>query len=126
MRIKTLKLLRSLKKLLPKKPLSLIKRFYTAPSLNPSELEKNEILSLISNLPIDSQSRALRYQARNVATSSPLLSGYFDTLDKEIFGDNGILLDLHTQNAALNKDIESKWWVWRENIPYSHIDFWDI
>ncbi|WP_334090986.1 hypothetical protein [Helicobacter typhlonius] len=65
------------------------KKFYASPSLYPSELEKSEILSLIHNTPPDSNIRAIRYQARNIATSSPLINGYFDTLDKEIFGDNG-------------------------------------
>ncbi|TLD80168.1 phage portal protein [Helicobacter sp. MIT 05-5293] len=102
------------------------KRFYATPSLYPSELEKNEILSLIHNAPIDSHIRAIRYQARNIATSSALINGYFDTLDKEIFGDNGIILDLHTQDSKLNTDIENKWWAWREHIPYCALDFWDI
>lgn len=102
------------------------KKFYASPSLYPSELEKSEILSLIHNAPPDSNIRAIRYQARNIATSSPLINGYFDTLDKEIFGDNGIILDLHTHDCKLNTDIENKWWEWRENIPYSSLDFWDI
>lgn len=89
------------------------KKFYATPSLYPSELEKSEILSLIHNSPPDSNIRALRYQARNIATSSPLINGYFDTLDKEIFGDNGIILDLHTQDSKLNIEIETKWRQWR-------------
>lgn len=121
-----MKLLNLFKRYLPNNKKPIAKKFYATPSLNPSELERNEILSLISNLEVDSKAQALRYQARNIATSSPLLSGYFDTLDKEVFGDNGILLDLHTQDTALNKYIESKWWSWREQIPNSNLDFWDI
>ena len=102
------------------------KKFYATPSLYPSELEKNEILSLIHNAPIDGNIRAIRYQARNIATSSPLINGYFDTLDKEIFGDNGIVLDLHTQDSKLNREVEAKWKAWRGNIPYCALDFWDV
>ncbi|MCI6217838.1 MAG: hypothetical protein MR629_04815 [Helicobacter sp.] len=58
-------------------------RFYASPSLNPSTLERNELLSLLHNHEADSFARALRHQARSIATASPLISGYFDTLDSE-------------------------------------------
>lgn len=77
-------------------------RFYASPSFNPSTLERNELLSLLHNHEADSFARALRHQARSIATASPLISGYFDTLDSEIFGDNGIILDLHPQDTSLN------------------------
>lgn len=102
------------------------KKFYATPSLYPSELEKNELLSLIHNNKIDDNIRAIRYQARNISTSIALINGYFETINSEIYGDNGIILDLHTQDSNLNKYIENLWWNWKENIPYSHIDFWDL
>lgn len=101
-------------------------RFYASPSLTPSTLERNELLSLLINHEADSHTRALRHQARSVASASPLVAGYFDTLDSEIFGDNGIILDLHSQDPQLNAMIESLFYSWREHIPDSHIDFWDI
>ena len=101
-------------------------RFYASPSLTPSTLERNELLSLLINHEADSHTRALRHQARSVASASPLVAGYFDTLDSEIFGDNGIILDLHSQDPSLNAKIESLFYSWRERIPDSHIDFWDI
>lgn len=101
-------------------------RFYASPSLNPSTLERNELLSLLHNHEVDSHTRALRHQARSVAHTSPLVAGYFDTLDSEVFGDNGIILDLHSQNPQLNTKIETLFKSWRENVPHSHLDFWDI
>ena len=101
-------------------------RFYASPSLNPSTLERNELLSLLHNHEADSNARALRHQARSIATASPLINGYFDTLDSEIFGDNGIILDLHSQDPSLNTKIEALFKSWRECIPDSHLDFWDI
>ena len=101
-------------------------RFYASPSLNPSTLERNELLSLLHNHEADSHIRALRHQARSVAHASPLVAGYFDTLDSEVFGDNGIILDLHSQDPSLNTKIEAMFRAWRECIPQSHLDFWDI
>ncbi|WP_104750813.1 phage portal protein [Helicobacter salomonis] len=104
-----------------------IRRFYAQPpSLDPSELEKQELFRLLSNTEVDAYFAPLRAQARSISLSSPLVAGFFDTLDKEIYGDNGIALDMASDDARLNTQIEKAWLAWRSDIPFSSLDFWEI
>ncbi|CCB80772.1 portal protein [Helicobacter bizzozeronii CIII-1] len=111
-----------------KPPIPPKKRFYNPapPSLAPSELERDDLLRLLSNTRVDANFSALRAQARSLSTTSALLAGYFDTLDKEIFGDNGISLDLYTPNAELNTQIEQAFLAWRHSIPECPLSFWEV
>lgn len=101
--------------------------FYaTPPSLDPSELERQELFRLLSNTQADAYFAPLRAQARSIAVSSPLIAGYFDTLNSEIYGDNGITLDMASPNAQLNTRIEKAFLRWRDDIPGSPLSFWEI
>lgn len=100
--------------------------FATPPSLDPSELEKQELFRLLSNTQADAYFAPLRAQARSIAMNSPLIAGYFDTLDSEIYGDNGIVLDMSSTNAALNQLVEKAFLRWRGCIPFSSLNFWEI
>ncbi|TLD97881.1 phage portal protein [Helicobacter jaachi] len=102
------------------------KRYYAAPSLNPSLLERSELLNLALSSSFDTHIAQLRNQARALSVSNPIINGYFQTLEAEIFGDNGIILDLHSPNAALNKKIETLWTLWREQSQAQNLDFWNI
>ncbi|WP_104696402.1 phage portal protein [Helicobacter salomonis] len=114
--------------LFKKKPQKPKTRFYhpAPPSLSPSELERDDLARLLGNARVDAHFSALRAQARSLSTSSALLAGYFDTLDKEIFGDNGIPLDLYSENAELNSQIEKAFLAWRHNIPGCPLSFWEV
>ncbi|WP_104730936.1 phage portal protein [Helicobacter felis] len=104
------------------------KRFYhpTPPSLAPGELERDDLARLLSNARVDTHFSALRAQARSLSTSSALLAGFFETLDKEIFGDNGFSLDLYSPNTQLNSQIEKAFLAWRHDIPACPLSFWEI
>ncbi|WP_120952182.1 phage portal protein [Helicobacter sp. L8] len=103
-------------------------RFYhpAPPSLAPSELERDDLARLLGNTRVDANFSALRAQARSLSTTSALLAGYFDTLDKEIFGDNGISLDLYTPNAQLNTQVEKAFLGWKHAIPACPLSFWEV
>ncbi|MCE3037502.1 phage portal protein [Helicobacter sp. faydin-H20] len=110
-----------------KKPQKKVKKnFYQFPSLSPTELEREELFNLINNAPLDEYAKSLSYQARSLSIANPLINGYFQTLDSEIYGDNGITLDVSSSNKALNKKIEDAFYLWREKLPRSDLDFWDI
>ncbi|WP_104682307.1 phage portal protein [Helicobacter felis] len=103
-------------------------RFYhpAPPSLAPSELERDDLARLLGNSQVDANFSALRAQARSLSTTSALLAGYFETLDKEIFGDNGIGLDLYSENAKLNAQVEKAFLEWRADIPACPLSFWEV
>ena len=102
------------------------KNFYNFPSLSPSELERPELLALINNARIDDYASQISNQARSLSTSNALINGYLKTIDSEIFGDKGIVLDMASSDKALNKKIENGFFKWRENEQNGGLDFYDI
>lgn len=109
-----------------RKPKKISKNFYNFPSLNPSDLEKNELLNLINNSKIDDYTQSISNQSRSLSTSNALINGFLKTIDSEIFGDRGITLDLSSKDRLLNKKIEDTFFDWREKEQDGGLDFYDI
>lgn len=109
-----------------KRKKSIEKNFYNFPSLSPSELEKQELLGLIANAKIEDFAKSISYQSRSLSTSNPLISGYLKTLDSEIFGDSGFILDMASQDRELNKKIENSFYLWREREQEGGLDFFEL
>lgn len=91
-----------------------IERNYSADfrSLNPKELYKNEFIKISQSTNPDSVYTRIRQQARGLSNSSALISSFFETMESEIYGDMGFVLDVNTGNDNLDKKIESLWTRW--------------
>lgn len=96
-------------------------------SLNPKELYRNEFLKISQNTDPDSVYTRIRTQARGLCNSSALMSSFFETMESEIYGDMGFVLDVNTGNENLDKKIEGLWAGWCKSCDIEEIfDFKDF
>lgn len=93
--------------------------------LKPDEINQKEILRLLQNINTNSLNSSIIKIARNITLTHPLINGHFKALEGEILGDNGFILDMHTDNKELNRKIESDFWDFC-NTSYKGFDFWDL
>lgn len=75
----------------------------------PAHMYQNTINTLLKNIDFDAASLALLKVARNLSISNPTLYGYLQTMDSEIFGDRGFILDLNSPDETFNLKIEGLW-----------------
>lgn len=98
--------------------------------LNPLHNESvyyKQTQKMLQNLDLDSASLRLLKYARNLAISNPSIYGYFQTIESEIYGEKGFILDLDTPNEDFNIKIEKMWKDWeRECDVFSQFDFKDF
>ncbi|AQW81290.1 phage portal protein, lambda family [Campylobacter pinnipediorum subsp. pinnipediorum] len=90
-------------------------KLFRYPSLEAPEINKAELSRLIRNTDPDNANKILRNQARSISTAVSLASGFFDTLDSEILGESGFILDIATQNRKLNTTIQNAFYEWEQN-----------
>ncbi|PAF49222.1 phage portal protein [Helicobacter sp. 12S02232-10] len=96
-------------------------------SINYKKMYENKIRALFKDTSPDSVYTTIRVQARSLSSASPLINGYFETMESEIFGDNGFILDVNTDNEILNQKIEELWEDWCfECDQFEVFDFRDI
>lgn len=94
---------------------------------SPDTIYYNSMLKLTRNLDLDSSSIRLLNTARNLSISSPILYGYLQIMESEIYGDKGFILDLNSPNEDFNQKIESIWKQWESSCDYNEeFDFRDI
>lgn len=95
--------------------------------LLPSSMYQNTINALLKNIDFDSASLKLLHLARNLSISNPTLYGYLQTMESEILGDRGFILDLGSPNEDFNVRVESLWKEWEKNCYLNNdYDFRDI
>lgn len=93
----------------------------------PTSMYQNTISSLLKNIDFDSASLRLLQIARNLSVSNPTIYGYLQTMESEIFGDRGFILDLNSSNEPFNLKIEELWREWEKKCYLnSDYDFRDI
>ncbi|PAF53251.1 hypothetical protein BKH42_06905 [Helicobacter sp. 13S00482-2] len=113
-----MKLLDIFKKPSPKNPKEdkkvYIERNYESDfrSLNPKELYKNEFFKISLNTDPDSVYVRIRNQARGLGNASALISSFFETMESEMYGDMGFILDVNTGNDELDKKVEGLFAHW--------------
>ncbi|WP_162166223.1 phage portal protein [Campylobacter fetus] len=101
--------------------------FFNWRSTNPSFVKQNETYKLAINTDPDNANKILRSQARTISVSNSLASGFFETLTSEILGEQGLILDVTSGNATLDKKIEKMFFDWElDCCPYGIYDFEDI
>ncbi|MCD8213780.1 MAG: phage portal protein [Campylobacter sp.] len=100
--------------------------FFKFPSLEPNLINSYEIMQLLKNKELDKVSARLRAQARSVSTAVSLTAGFFETLNSEIYGEQGFILDVTTKNKALNVSIQNAFFEWEKQCcKYDIFDFED-
>ncbi len=97
----------------PKKKKKVL-RFFKYDSLNPTQLNQAEIYALGRNSSPDQANQSLRRQARGLSTSVSLTGGFFETIKTEVLGEEGIRLNVTTENKDDNEKIEKSFKQWKE------------
>lgn len=93
----------------------------------PSNMYQSTINHLLKNIDFDSASLKLLHLARNLSISNPTLYGYLQTMESEIYGDRGFILDLNSSNEPFNLKVEALWKEWEKNCDLNNdYDFRDI
>lgn len=96
-------------------------------SINYKKMYENKIRGLFKDTSPDSVYTTIRAQSRSLSSASPLINGYFETMESEIYGDNGFILDVNTDYENLNQKIEELWEDWCiECDQFGVFDFRDI
>ncbi|WP_052137591.1 phage portal protein [Campylobacter sputorum] len=104
-----------------------VQQFFRFPSLEPNALNANEIYALASNTDIDKSVSFLRKQSRTISVSTSLTTGFFETLSSEVLGEQGIILNINTQDKKLNDRMEKAFFEWEVSCSINGSDdFEDI
>lgn len=100
--------------------------FFKFPSLEPNQINSQEINRLLRNQELDRASEKLRNQARSISTAVSLTAGFFETLNSEIYGQNGFILDINSKDKELNLQVQEAFFKWEgECCKYGIFDFED-
>ncbi|PAF50843.1 phage portal protein [Helicobacter sp. 13S00477-4] len=96
-------------------------------ALSPESVYYKQTAKMLQSLDLDSASLRLLKIARNLAISNPSIYGYLQTMESEIYGEKGFILDLDTQNEDFNLKIEGFWKEWEKECDLKgEFDFKDF